>query len=174
VARLPVSQGLLSFIIVVMLLYGWAAEVLGSMAAITGAFMAGLIFSRSPVKERVQAGVSALAYGLFVPVFFINVGLTANLRELAGPALGIFLATTMVAVFGKIIGAGLGGLWSGLPRREALQLGIGMVSRGEVGLIVASVGVGQGLITHDVFSALVGVIILTTLLTPAMLRWAFK
>ncbi len=174
VARLPISQGLLAFVVVVMLLYGWTAEMLGSMAAITGAFMAGLIFSRSPVKERIESGMAALAYGLFVPVFFINVGLTANLRELTGPTLWIFLVTVITAIIGKIFGAGLGGLWGGLSRLEALQLGIGMVSRGEVGLIVAAVGLNEGLISAQVFSALVGVIILTTLLTPPMLRTAFR
>jgi Kef-type K+ transport system membrane component KefB len=81
VGKLPVSQGLIAFTMVTLLLYGWAAEELGGMAAITGAFLAGLLFARSPVKERIESGITALAYGLFVPIFFINVGLTADLRE---------------------------------------------------------------------------------------------
>lgn len=173
VSSLPISQGLVAFTMVTILLYGWMAEEFGAMAAITGAFLAGLIFSRSPVKERIESGLSSLAYGLFVPVFFINVGLTANMRELAGPGFWLFLVMFIIAVIGKIMGAGLGGLAGGLSRQEALQLGIGMVSRGEVGLIVASVGVTQGLIDHSIFSAVVGVIILSTLLTPPMLRAAF-
>ncbi|MFM8322946.1 MAG: cation:proton antiporter [Chloroflexota bacterium] len=175
VSRLPVSQGLVAFTMVTILIYGWAAEMFGSMAAITGAFLVGLIFARSPVKERVESGIVALAYGLFVPIFFINVGLTADLRQLVGGGnLALFIVMSLVAVVGKVLGAGLGGRLGGLAWNEALQLGIGMISRGEVGLIVATVGVSQQMITPAVFSAVVGVIILTTLVTPPLLRVAFR
>ena len=174
VTSLPVSQGLIAFTMVTLLLYGWAAEELGGMAAITGTFLAGLLFGRSPVKERIETGISTLAYGLFVPIFFINVGLTANLRDLAGSTFWLFLAMTVVAMLGKVIGSGAGALMGGLSRLEALQLGIGMMSRGEVGLIVATVGVTQGLIDAETFSAVVGVVIITTLLTPPLLRMSFK
>lgn len=172
--RLPISQGLIAFTIVMILLYGWTAEVLGQMAAITGAFLAGLILSRSVVRERIENGVVALAYGLFVPIFFVNVGLTANLRELFGSAFWLFIVMALVAVAGKVLGAGLGALAGGLSRLEATQLGIGMVSRGEVGLIVATVGATQGLISQEVFAAVVGVVIITTLLTPPLLRASFN
>jgi Kef-type K+ transport system membrane component KefB len=73
----------------------------------------------------------------------------------------------------KIIGAGAGAMLGGLSRQESLQVGIGMMSRGEVGLIVASVGVTQDLIDETVFAAVVGVVIITTLLTPPLLRASF-
>jgi Kef-type K+ transport system membrane component KefB len=174
ITSLPVSQGLIAFTMVTLLLYGWAAVELGGMAAITGTFLAGLLLSRSPVKERIESGISTVAYGLFVPIFFINVGLTSNLRDLAGSAFWLFLVMTIVAMLGKVIGAGAGGLMGGLNRLESLQLGIGMMSRGEVGLIVATVGVAQGLIGDEVFSAVVGVVIITTLVTPPLLRASFK
>jgi Kef-type K+ transport system membrane component KefB len=173
VSRLPISHGLTAFVVVMILLYGWTAEVLGNMAAITGAFLAGLMFARSPVREHIESGITALAFGLFVPIFFIDVGLKANLRELSGESLWFFLAMTLVAVLGKVLGSGLGGWLGGLKRRESLQLGIGMMSRGEVGLIVASVGIASGAIPQDTFSAVVGVVIVTTLLTPPLLRWSF-
>lgn len=173
VSKLPVSQGLIAFTMVTLLLYGWAAEELGGMAAITGAFLAGLLFARSPVKERIESGITALAYGLFVPIFFINVGLTADLHALIGNTFWLFAIMTGVAMLGKILGAGAGALLGGLTRREALQVGIGMMSRGEVGLIVATVGVTQGLIDQRVFAAVVGVVIITTLLTPPLLRASF-
>jgi Kef-type K+ transport system membrane component KefB len=172
--NLPVSQGVIALAIVILLLYGWTAEVFGHMAAITGAFLAGLAFSRSPVKERIEHGISALAYGMLVPIFFIDIGLQANARELRGENLVFFLAVTLVAVIGKILGAGLGSLLGGFSRREALQMGIGMISRGEVGLIVASLGIAQGIIPSDDFSVIVGVVILTTLLTPPLLRLSFR
>jgi Kef-type K+ transport system membrane component KefB len=165
---------LVTFSIVTILIYGWSAEVLGSMAAITGAFLAGLVLARSPVKERIENGISAIAYGFFVPIFFVNVGLSANARELSGESIVLLVVMTVVAVVGKVLGAGLGASLSGFSRRESLQLGVGMMSRGEVGLIVAAVGVSQGLIRQDVFSAVVGVVILTTLLTPPALRALFR
>jgi len=144
------------------------------MAAITGAFIAGLMFGRSPLKSRIQSGISTLAYGVFVPIFFINVGLSANVRELTGGNLYLVLTMIVVAVISKILGAGLGARLSGLTNLESLQLGVGMMSRGEVGLIVAAVGISENIIDPGVFSAVVGVVIVTTLLTPPALRSLFK
>ena len=144
------------------------------MAALTGAFLAGLVLARSPVRERIENAIGIIAFGLFVPIFFVDIGLSTNARMLFGANFWFFASITIVAVISKIIGAGLGGIWGGLPRREALQLGIGMMSRGEVGLIVASVGVTSGLINEDLFSAVVGVVIFTTLLTPPLLRLSFQ
>ncbi|MBN1966808.1 MAG: cation:proton antiporter, partial [Anaerolineae bacterium] len=120
--RLPISQGLLALVFVTMLLYGLAAEVFGSMAAITGAFLAGLVFGRTPLKDRIEDGVAALAYGVFVPVFFVNIGLGANARALDGDTLLLMVALTVIAVISKIVGAGLGGKLGGLSNRESLQL----------------------------------------------------
>ncbi len=174
IGELPISQGLVAFAVVSILIYGWAAEVFGNMAAITGAFLVGLLFGRSPVKERVEHGIVALAYGFFVPIFFIDVGLKVNVRELVGPSFWLFLVMTILAVVGKIVGSGFGALLGGLSRREALQMGIGMMSRGEVGLIVATVGITQNIIDQNIFSAVVGVVIVTTLLTPPLLRLSFQ
>jgi Kef-type K+ transport system membrane component KefB len=80
-ARLPISQGLLTISLIVMFTYGIAAEFFGGMAAITGAFMAGLMLARCPEKERIETGAHALAYSLFVPIFFVNIGLSINLRN---------------------------------------------------------------------------------------------
>lgn len=172
--RLPISQGLLAFVVVVTLFYAWSAEVLGGMAAITGSFLAGLMFARSPLKERIESGVSSLAYSFFVPIFFVNVGLAANARLLSGDSLWLLLGMSAVAIVSKILGSGLGARLAGFTNLEALQLGAGMSSRGEVGLIVASVGIAEGLISTDLFAVVVGVVIITTLLTPMMLRALFS
>jgi Kef-type K+ transport system membrane component KefB len=173
VDRLPISQGLVAFVLVTLLLYAWAAEALGSMAAITGAFLAGLFLSRSPLRDRIQAGVSVIAYGFFVPIFFISVGLVADAHMLVGSGLWLIVAMVVVAIVSKVFGAGLGARLAGFDNREALQLGVGMMSRGEVGLIVATLGVSQGLLSGQVFAGVVGVVIVTTLLTPPALRQLF-
>lgn len=170
----PVSQALIAFVFVTILVYAWFAETAGHMAAITGAFLAGLWFGRTPLKERIDTGISTIAYGIFVPVFFINIGLSANARELTPNSLLLLVAMTFVAIIGKVVGAGWGARLGGLTWLESLQLGVGMMSRGEVGLIVAAVGVSGGLIQPDTFSAVVGVVILTTVLTPLLLRRLFS
>src|SRR5688572_18706942 len=173
IAHLPISQGVLTLALVVMLAYGLAAELLGGMAAITGAFIAGLMMARSGERERVEHGVHALAYGLFVPIFFINIGLSVNARSLQIEMLWFTLVIILTAIIGKWLGAGIGAKLGGLNLRESVQLGAGMVSRGEVGLIVANVGINQGLVSSDEFSAIVGMVLFTTLVTPPILRALF-
>ena len=173
VSQLPVSQGSLSLALVVLMLYGLASEIVGGMAAITGAFLAGLMFARTHEKERIEHGIHALSYSLFVPVFFISIGMNVNLREVDPKALWLLLAISVTGILGKLVGAGIGARLGGFTLRESIQLGAGMVSRGEVGLIVASIGVQQGLIHADVLSAVIGMVIATTLITPPLLRALF-
>lgn len=174
ITHLPISQGVLTLALVVMLLYGISAEVIGGMAAITGTFLAGLMFARSPEKERIERGMSALSYGFFVPIFFVNIGLSVNVRELNLSTMWLFLSISLVAIVGKWLGAGLGARLANFGWQEAAQLGAGMISRGEVGLILASVGMTQGLIFPAEFSAIVGMVLVTTLITPPLLRALFS
>ncbi len=174
VAKLPISQGALAFVLVATLLYSWSAEFIGGIAAITGAFLVGLFMSRSPYRSQLEAGVSAMAYGFFVPVFFVSIGLEVNLRAISGSAWIFAIVLTIVAILSKIIGSGLGARMSGFTNLESLQLGIGMVSRGEVGLIVAAFALSNGLMTQDGFSIAVFMVIVATLVTPPMLRMSFR
>lgn len=173
-SRLPVSQGVLSLAIVVVLLFGVAAEVVGNMAAITGAFLAGLMFSRSSEKDQLERNIRPLAYGFFVPIFFVHIGMTIDLTTLGVEAIGFTLVIIILAILGKLIGAGIGARLAGFTGRESLQLGAGMVSRGEVGLILASVGIREGLMPDTLFSSIVGMVLATTLVTPPLLRFLFK
>ena len=173
VARLPISQGVLTLALVVMLTFGVAAELLGGMAAITGAFIAGLMMARSGERERVEQGVHALAYGLFVPIFFVNIGLSVNARSLEPEMIVFTVVIILTAILGKWVGAGAGARLGGLNLHESVQLGAGMISRGEVGLIVAGVGMTEGLVSSQEFSAVVAMVLVTTLVTPPILRWLF-
>lgn len=174
VSALPISEGLIALVIVVTLIYAWAAETIGGMAAITGSFLAGLLFAGTPLRQNIAKGIHTITYGLLVPIFFVSVGLRANGRALSGEDLLFTLAIVVIAVLGKMIGCGLGARFRGCPNREALRVGIGMVSRGEVGLIVASVGLSSGFIDEGTFAVMVIVILATTLLTPVLLRSACR
>jgi Kef-type K+ transport system membrane component KefB len=172
-SRMPIGQSVMTVSLLVVFFYGITAEIVGGMAAITGSFIAGLMLARTPEKDRIEAGTHTLAYALFVPIFFVNIGLSINLKEFQTEALLFTLVVTLAAVFGKWIGAGLGGKLGGLSNTESIQLGAGMISRGEVGLIVASVGMQQGLMDNIQFSAIIVMILVTTLVTPPILRWLF-
>jgi len=168
--QLPISEGVMALTIVVTLLYAWTAEVLGGMAAITGAFLAGLLFARTPLRQHIEARMHTLAYSWLVPIFFVSIGLEANARTLGPGGLPFALLIIVVAVLSKVLGCGLGARLGGFSNGEALRLGIGMASRGEVGLIVAAVGLDTGLIEEGIFAGVVLMILATTLLTPIMLR----
>ncbi|MEK7323932.1 MAG: cation:proton antiporter, partial [Chloroflexota bacterium] len=109
VTNLPISQGLMAAVLITGLFYAWAAKVWGGMAAITGAFLAGLLFGRTHFSERIEAGMHTLAYALFVPVFFVNIGLEVNARDLLTAGSGLFvIVICLVGILSKIIGSGLG------------------------------------------------------------------
>ncbi len=175
-SRLPISEPLLAGALAIVFGYAWAAEAMGGVAAITGAYLAGIILAQSEMAHTLEEKAQALVYGLFVPIFFVDIGLQADLRELlhAGPAMvRLALWVSVIAVLSKIVGSGLGALLTRFRPIEALRVGTGMVSRGEVGLIVANVGIGAGLISRDLFSVVVLMVIVTTLVTPLLLRWTF-
>ena len=127
-----------------------------------------------PKKIKLNQGITSLAYGLFVPIFFINIGLSIDLHNLHVNAIWLILVVTLAAVGGKIFGAAAGAKIGGLPNHESFQLGTGMVARGEVTLIVAAAGSKAGLIESGAYSAIVAAVLLTTLVTPPLLRFAFK
>jgi len=172
--RMHVSQGALALVLASVLLLAWATEDLGGMAAITGAFLAGVGMARSHLREEIERGLAPLAFAFFVPLFLANIGLQANLRTLRADGLIFGLLLLLLAGLSKFAGAGLGARLGGMSGRPSVQLGIGMISRGEVGLIVAGVGVAGGLLTEDLFAAVVLMVIGTTLATPFLLRWAFR
>ena len=170
--RLNVSQGLLGTVLAVAFLYSWAAEYLGEMAAITGSYVAGVLFARTRYKVRIDQGIHPLTYSMFVPVFFVSIGLEANARDLGDDIL-FTIAILAVAIAGKIVGCGALAWLSGFTRRQSLRVGVGMISRGEVGLIVASYGLSHGIITRKGFSASVIMVLVTTMITPPLLRLLF-
>ena len=171
-SSLAVSQNVLAAALVIALVYAWAAEYLGAVAAITGAYIAGVLVARTEFKKSVDAGIHPLTYSLFVPVFFINIGLQANGREL-GARVAFTVALLVVAIVAKAVGCGVCARFCGFTTGESIRVGAGMISRGEVGLIVAGYGLANGLIGREIFSASVVMVLVTTMITPPLLRLLF-
>jgi Kef-type K+ transport system membrane component KefB len=171
--RQPISEGLTAIVLFIILMFAWSAEVMGGLAAITGAFIAGVGLGRSHLRDKIESKMRVITYGFLVPIFFVSIGLEANLRAITGSLLPFLIVLFVVAVLSKVIGAGLGARLAGLNNASSLRVGVGMISRGEVGLIVAGIGVRQGIISQEVFTVVVVLVLLTTLITPLLLRYVF-
>src|SRR6185295_7922495 len=153
----------LALLLGLVLIYAWAAEVLGSVATITGAYLLGVVVARHADESHiVHDGTAAIGYAFFIPIFFINIGLQAQAAGLINaPVLTIVLI--VLAILSKIVGCGAGALLGGLNRRSSIQIGVGMISRGEVALVLAGAGLAAGVLDAALFSVLVVVTLATTL-----------
>lgn len=173
-ANAGMSEGVLVTAVVVALLAAWFAEYVGEVALITGAFLAGIFFRRTEFHRVIDEKMHTISYGFFVPIFFVSVGLRADVTELDASDIGLVVAISVIAIVSKVVGSGLGARLAGESFRSSLQIGTGMVSRGEVGLIVASVGLAEGLIDPSGFSVAVLMVLITTLATPILLKIVFS
>jgi Kef-type K+ transport system membrane component KefB len=146
------------------------------MAPITGAYLAGIVIGQEgQLKHQITEKLGVIAYGFFVPIFFVSIGLEANARQaLAGGGLAFTLWIVVAAVVTKVIGSGLGVKAVGFTWPESLRVGTGMISRGEVALIVSGIGLSSGVIGPEIFAAMVLMTLATTLVTPLLLRVVFK
>lgn len=174
-ARLPVTQPVVAVSLVLVLVYAWSAEYLGGVASITGAYLVGILLGRTGFKQQLEGAMQVFGYGFFVSIFFADIGLRANLREaIGGPLVWVGLGIILIAIVTKMIGAGLGARVMGFTAVESARVGAGMVSRGEVGLIVAAIGLERGVIPQDLFAIMVLMVVVTTLVTPVVLRATFR
>lgn len=171
--RFKPSRTMLSFALAGGLLAAMAAESLG-IAAITGAYICGLVLSQFSHKEYLERSVKAIASGFLSLIFFASVGIEVSLNGVNGTVLWITLVMFAIAVIGKVAGCGLAAKCFKMSNQEAIQIGVGMVSRGEVAIITAQIGLKSGIISEEIFLPTMIVVILTTVITPALLKVAFS
>jgi Kef-type K+ transport system membrane component KefB len=160
------TEALLGMSVAFCLLMGWLATEAG-IAAITGAYLAGLIVGRSAAQELAER-LRIVAYALPVPVFLVGVGMQADLTHLHGGAL--LVAVPLVALLSKVVGCGAGALIAGFRGRDAVGVGVGMIPRGEVTLVIAVLGVGKGVLSGTGYTLGVLSVLLSALVTPPLLK----
>ncbi len=157
--------------------------IMGVMALITnligvhtvlGAFVAGILVGESPIlSDHIESQLRGVITALFMPVFFGMAGLSADLTVLADPKLALLtLALVAIASMGKFGGAFLGGRFAGMSMKEATAVGSAMNARGSTEVIVASIGLSMNILSHNLFTMIVTMAVITTLAMPPMLRWA--
>ncbi|KRK91222.1 sodium hydrogen exchanger family protein [Latilactobacillus curvatus JCM 1096 = DSM 20019] len=150
----------------------WFAEAV-ELSAVVGAFFAGIAISQTPYKKEINRHIEPIGYTVFIPVFFVSIGLSMNLASLNQHILFITILTVL-AVFSKLIGSGLGARWMNNSPQGAYTIGAAMISRGEMALIIAQIGYNAKLLSELYYSEIIFVIIITTVLAPLILKHAVK
>lgn len=144
-----------------------AAEI--GLAAVIGAFLAGMMIAETKDQNAIESEIAPL-YAFFAPFFFTTIGTQIDLSQFSDSGtVGLLLMLTTVAVITKFIGASIGSL--SLGRRNALIVGVGAIPRGEVGIIVAGIGLSSGVIDNELFAVVIGMSLITTLIAPPLLKY---
>lgn len=153
--------------------YAYVAEAVFGVADITGAFIAGLIISNTIRATYVSSRCEILSYMLLSPIFFAGIGLNVKVTTLNLDTVILSLSLLAIAIITKIVGCGLGAKLCGYTNPESLRIGVGMISRGEVALIVANKGIASGLMNTTFLVPLVLVVVGTTIVTPILLKMVY-
>ena len=156
------------------LLMSFAAAYFFGVSDITGAFVAGLILSNNKKTSYMLNRFDTVSYVLLSPVFFASVGLKVTFSNMSATVVVLTVLLLVVAILSKMIGCGLGAKICKYTNLQSVKIGIGMISRGEVALIVATKGMSMGLMKDEFFAPLVLVVVATTIVTPILLKLAYK
>lgn len=151
-------------------LLSYISEKFFGIADITGAYFAGLMLCSMKNGEYVKDRINFPSYLFFSPVFFASIGIKTSLDGMTGSMVGFTIILLVISLLTKVIGCGLGAKFCRYTNKEALQIGVGMISRGEVALIVAQKGYQCGMLDDRFFAPIVLVVIVTTLITPILLK----
>lgn len=174
----PHTRRLSIFSLGICFLYAWACEKLFGIAAITGAFLAGMMIANMKQTDYVESRVEMTAYMIFSPMFFVYIGVSLPYKTLVSSfswqVVLFSIAFIVVGLLGKVIGAGLGAKICKYRWDQSLKVGVSMMVRGEVCLIIANEGVSAGIMSETYYPAIVMLILVSSVLTPLILKLLFK
>ena len=162
------------FAIAFCFILAYVSEIGFGIADITGAYFAGVMLCQSQIRDYVDVKIHDVSTVFFSCIFFASVGLKVTLGGMTLKVWMFAVILTLIAIISKMVGCGLGAKICKFTWKESLQTGVGMISRGEVALIVAEKGRQVGLINEDLFAPIILVVIVTTLITPILLKVVFK
>ncbi|MEH7377999.1 cation:proton antiporter [Neobacillus drentensis] len=171
-APLKVTEPLVTGALIICFLFAYAAEITG-VAAIIGAYIAGVAISQTEYKLQIFEKVETISYSIFVPIFFTSIGVAVSFDGIS-KNFGLIIGFSILAILTKLIGAAMGAKIAHFSWKSSLGIGAAMVSRGEVALIIASIGLETKLISQELFAVLVVVVLVTTIVTPPMMKYFFS
>ncbi len=154
------------------LTFAWLAFRLGGLADVTGAFLAGVMLSKTELGHHIMEPVQRLGYSLFIPIFFVFIGTYVTSDDLLARP-GLCAVIVLVAILTKVVGCGVTALACRESVPTSLRIGAGMVGRGEIALVVASIGLHAGLISQSIFSIAIVMTVATTIAAPLLLKGAY-
>lgn len=169
---LSISSSVVLMSLVLCLSMAWLAEQVG-LSDVVGSFFAGVAIAQTPYKKEVDSNIEPIGYAVFIPMFFVSIGLNMTFKGFIDDLLFI-IPLTLLALLTKWLGCGLGAKMLGMNFDSMNIIGSGMVSRGEMALIIAQIGFQAHLLSSEFYSGVIFVIILTTLAAPFMLKTAIK
>ena len=177
VDQAPISQKypefIFIFVMTIAFVYSMAAEML-NLSAIVGAFIAGISFSGVVLRhsKNFKEGAEYMNI-IFSSIFFVSLGILVDIHVVTPGVLWFLCVLTIVAIATKLAGCFFSAKWQGMSTREAMVVGFGMAPRGEVAMIIGLVGLNQNLITHEIYAAIIFMSLITTIVTPIVLRNCF-
>lgn len=170
--RIYTTASVIIISLVICLGMSYVADFVG-LSSVIGAFFAGIAVGQTKVKEQVFINVESIGYAIFIPVFFVNIGLEVELSSVV-TYFPFILAFVVIAVISKLFGGYVGSKMAGFSNNSAWMVGAGMISRGEMALIVLQIGSQGGLIPERYFAPMVITILISTLVSPLILKYFAK
>lgn len=171
-ASLKVTETVISSGLIICFVFAYLAEYTG-VAAIIGAYIAGVAISLTDFKHEIFEKVETISYSIFVPVFFTSIGVTAEFGGIK-ENLSLIFMLSILAILTKLIGASLGAMAANFSWACSLAIGSAMISRGEVALIIAAIGLEAKLLNQEIFAVIIVVVLVTTIVTPPLMKLFFR
>ncbi|MFP5115137.1 cation:proton antiporter [Bacillaceae bacterium C204] len=171
-APLKVTESLITGALIICFVFAYAAELTG-VAGIIGAYIAGIAISQTDYQQKIFKKVETISYSIFVPIFFTSIGLSVSFDGIS-QHIGLMIGLSILAILTKLLGAAAGAKAAQFSWKNSLGIGAAMVSRGEVALIIATIGLETKLINQELFAVLVIVVLVTTIVTPPLMKYFFN
>jgi len=167
--KIYATSSLIIVSLIICLFMAYLADLVG-LSPVIGAFFSGLAIGQTKVREKVNRNIEVLGYSIFIPVFFVSIGLNVSFEKFTSQFLFIFFLT-FVAISTKLFGGFFGAKLGKFSNESSLMIGAGMVSRGEMALIILQLGSDSNLVSQNYYSSIVIVILITTLISPIILKY---
>lgn len=172
ISRIDLPESTTTFAIIFLIIFAYMAEHL-NLASILGAYLVGLTIGQTSYRKQVENHMSILGYSIFIPLFFVEVGMRIEVSYILHASFFAILYT-LAAIISKILGCGTGAYLAGFDLKSSLRIGIGMIPRLGVELAMLTIALSSGVIGPEALTIAISMVFATTILTPPLLKWVYK
>ncbi|ADT84924.1 cation:proton antiporter [Thermococcus barophilus] len=172
ISRIDLPESTTTFAVIFLILFAYLAEHL-NLASILGAYMVGLTIGQTNYRKQVENPVNTLGYSLFIPLFFVEVGMRIELTYILHAGLFAVIYAS-AAILSKILGCGFGAYLGGFDLKASLRIGVGMIPRLGVELAMLAIAMASGVVGADALTVAIFMVFVTTIITPPLLKWVYS